>query len=409
MQHTQPTVYQSIIAPFLTLLQHEVDELKQDHYTLSLYFFTINLCYAIITGIRSIRLLVTETKTSQDAQQAGIIAVSQSLYSEAFYRYDPAIFRRLFLGLVDQLKLKSLPEIDALGRFILMDGSIFPAIKTMDWATYKKTTNGIKLHLCFELNRMIPVQFISTDANGSEKKALKAILEEGVTYIADRGYIAFDLFTQITCQSAFFIIRVKSNMDVTTRENLAVNLPASWQTHLSQLEDRRIVFTGDKQGKEYRLISFEALGQSYRIVSNRFDLQTYEIIMLYAYRWQIELFFRCIKRCFNGLHLWAHNEKGIEIQFYLYMITYLLLLHFKQRNHEEITLSDGHNGAQQATENKRKQGVTFATRTPECGIVTLLANKLKGTWKIGIHWLKAVKNMLAQPWNIETMRRLNSF
>ncbi|NOQ34282.1 MAG: transposase [Methylococcaceae bacterium] len=68
----------------------------------------------------------------------------------------------------------------------------------------------------------------------------------------------------------------------------------------------------------------------YRIATNRLDLTTGEIIMLYAYRWQIELFFRSIKRTFHALHLWSHSERGIETQFYLYMIVYLLLLHFKQ-------------------------------------------------------------------------------
>jgi len=61
---------------------------------------------------------------------------------------------------------------------------------TMDWATYKSTSNALKMHLAFELNRMIPVQFISTDANGCEKKALMEMLEAGVTYIADRGYVS---------------------------------------------------------------------------------------------------------------------------------------------------------------------------------------------------------------------------
>ncbi len=32
---------------------------------------------------------------------------------------------------------------------------------------------------------------------------LRELLEEGVTYIADRGYVAFDRFKQIAEQSAF--------------------------------------------------------------------------------------------------------------------------------------------------------------------------------------------------------------
>ena len=137
------------------------------------------------------------------------------MYSEAFSRYHPSLFQMLFLSLLGQLQCLGIPEIEALGRFILMDGSVFPAIKTMDWAVYKRSNNALKLHLAFELNRMIPVQFICTDANGNEREMLAALLEAGVTFIADRGYASFALFQQITLQQAFFIIRIKNNINFT--------------------------------------------------------------------------------------------------------------------------------------------------------------------------------------------------
>ena len=79
---------------------------------------------------------------------------------------------------------------------------------------------------------MIPVQFICTEGNGSEKKMLQEILEKGVTYIADRGYIAFDLFKQIVAQSAFFVIRVKANMQVITQKSVITDLLASLDASL---------------------------------------------------------------------------------------------------------------------------------------------------------------------------------
>lgn len=48
------------------------------------------------------------------------------------------------------------------------------------------------------------------------------------------------------------------------------------------------------------------------------------------------------------------------------------------------------------------------TRTPACGIVTLLGEKLKTIWKIGIHWLTAIKNILAKPMTNDVIRILNS-
>lgn len=412
----QATVYQAIIAPLVPLLKEEVAQLKSDNYTLSLYFFCLNLCYAVMAGIPSIRLLITEAKTSPVAQESGVTVALPSQYSEAFCRYNPLLFKRLFHGLLARLTFREIPEISALGRFILMDGSIFPAIKTMEWATYKKTAKGIKLHLAFELNRLIPVQFISTEANGSEKKALKTLLEAGVTYIADRGYIAFALFEQIANQSAFFIIRVKSNMNYTRQTSLPSELPEHWREHLSDLSDSLVIFNGDKHKKPYRLITFEALGETYRIATNRLDLKTHEIIMLYAYRWQIELFFRCLKRSFNGLHLWTQHEKGVEIQFYLYMIVYVLLLNFKQQSHDkwaELEAAEIKEEAMIVEKPITKKSIKsisrrIATRTPACGIVTLLGDQLKGIWKIGVHWLKAVKNRLNSPWDTETIKLLCS-
>ncbi len=52
--------------------------------------------------------------------------------------------------------------------------------------------------------------------------------------------------------------------------------------------------------------------------------------MLYAYRWQIELFFKFIKRTLNGIHLFSTSENGAQIHFLIILITALLQLKLKQ-------------------------------------------------------------------------------
>jgi hypothetical protein len=402
---TSSTVFESIIAPLKPLLTEQAKGLKGDDYTLSFYFFTVNLIYAIVARVTSISLLVTHLKSSPDTLAFALVEASKSMYSEAFSRYHPTLFQRLFLSLLGQLQFLGIPEIQALGRFVLMDGSIFPAIKTMDWAVYKRSKNALKLHLAFELNRMIPVQFICTDANGNEREMLAALLEAGVTYIADRGYASFALFNQITQQQAFFIIRIKGNINYTLNQCLVVHgIPESWLPFLSDITDSLIVFSSDKQKSVYRLVTFLACGEKYCLTSNRLDLTTAQIIMLYAYRWQIELFFRVLKRTFNTLHLWTHDERGIQSQFYLYLITYLLLIHFKQTlaqaPYKKISL-------EKSTSSKRKPRKLFPS-TPERGIVTILSKKLSKYWKIGNHWLETVKNLLRMPLNSENINLLVS-
>ena len=134
-----------------------------------------------------------------------------------------------------------------------------------------------------------------------------ALLEAGVTYITNRGYLAFDIFQQITARHAFFIMRIRANIKATVQTVLEVHLPESWNLFLSDVTDTLVIFSGDPSKQTDRLVCFVALGEWYRITTNRLDLKTSEIIMLYAYRWQVELFFRCIKRTFNALHLWSHE------------------------------------------------------------------------------------------------------
>jgi len=397
MNTSEPcTVFEKIISPLLPLLKKEAAAIKNDSniYKLSLFFFSINLLYGIVKKIKSIRLLITEIKTTSEQPGFDLVQASSSMYSEAFSRYDPAIFKRIFYQLIEKLNFMEIAELNSLGRFLCVDGSIFPAFQTMEWAHYKKTANALKIHLAFELNRMLPVSFITTDANASEKKALLMMLETGVTYIADRGYMSFSLFDQINSKSAFFVIRVKKRLVYTLCEELSFEIPLQWEPYLSRVTDYKITCDNDKKSQLYRLITFVVNDETYFIMTNRFDLKTHEIIMLYAYRWQVELFFRCIKRTFGSLHLWSHESKGVEIHFYIYLIAYVLLLHFKQTceaQKEELNFYE--NNLENSDKPKAKQHEQ--SRTPlECGMVTLLNNELKNYWKLGIHWLTAVKNLV---------------
>ena len=81
----------------------------------------------------------------------------------------------------------------------------------MLWAEYTSTHRAIRLHFCLELNRMIPAHFLVDTGKSNEKKALLEMLEVGVTYIADRGYLSFPLRAAIAAADAFFIIRAKAN------------------------------------------------------------------------------------------------------------------------------------------------------------------------------------------------------
>jgi len=51
------------------------------------------------------------------------------------------------------------------------------------------------------------------------------MLETGITYIADRGYMCFQLFNEIQKALSFFVFRVKNNIVYSVSEPLKVNIP----------------------------------------------------------------------------------------------------------------------------------------------------------------------------------------
>ena len=126
-----PLVFEEILAPIMPLIAEEAAQLKDDAdtYTLSFQPFTLNLLFGLISGIKSIGLLVTEIKTSTEAKTFTLVRASKSMYSEAFARY-----RAIFSALLQTMRFLKIPEIQALGRFYCVDGLVFPAIITMTWA-----------------------------------------------------------------------------------------------------------------------------------------------------------------------------------------------------------------------------------------------------------------------------------
>ena len=402
MENYNETVIETILSPILSLLEEEETKLGDDKksYKLSFLPFTMNIIFAFITKIKSVRLLVTEIKSSSNAKELNLLDAPKTLYSEAFSRYDPAIYKNIFTQLVKVLPLIPIPGLEDLGRLVLVDGSIFPTALSVQWATYKKKSYGIKLHLAFDLNKMIPLHFLSEEANGSERCFLKSILEKGATYICDRGYASFDVFNQVGVAKAYFIIRSKSSLLHTVTQTLDVDIPLQYLAFIDTVKDRIIVFDNDKTQNMYRAIQFSINGDIYFIITNRFDLSTYQIIMLYAYRWQIELFFRFLKRTLNGIHLMTHDEEGISIQFYLYMIVYLLLLNLKQK---ALDIESNLKEETQREEMPNKDDFLCPTKASSsyegkrayvCGLVTYLGDKLKKFWKLSLHWCLKVKNFL---------------
>jgi len=260
--------------------------------------------------------------------------------------------------------------------------------------------------LSWELNRQIPTEFVAQKANSSERDFLLSILKAGTTYVADRGYFSFDLAKRVQKAEAFFVLRIKKNLQYSITESLSMDekMPQCFK----ELADQMIQFDNDESGLTYRLIRFEVLGSKFMICTNRMDLSTLQIIMLYAYRWQIELMFKFLKRTLNGIHLMNNSENGVNIQFYVLMMTVLLKMRLKQvciQKNEDVLKKKSFAEKQKQKHMKFNELNNYYGSNPEIWIKSITTFFYE-YWKIGKHWLLHLKNLITQSFDDQVIKIL---
>ena len=143
--------------------------------------FVQKLIFGYVYQTSSLRNLIVELKTNLVCQALGFEATPFSTLKDGFYRFESKSFKELCDRLLKQTSLSKIPSLDEIGLFRVIDGSLFPTLLSINWTTYRKTKNAFKLHLSFELNRMIPTQFWVGTGNSSERKFLENVLEMGIT------------------------------------------------------------------------------------------------------------------------------------------------------------------------------------------------------------------------------------
>jgi len=408
---TVSTTFDVLFQPLEKFLeQHEQDHPPHHRATLHFKDFMRLLVYHFTKGCDSGRQLLTDTATAEPELELG--EVKRSTFFDAFKRFPTEWFVRLLSFLLAAVVWKAIPELDALGKLYCVDGSVFPVIATMLWADYTSRHRALRLHLCFELNRMIPVHFLVEAGNSNEKKALQQMLEAGITYIADRGYLSFPLLAAIVAAQAFFVFRAKANLVYTRVERLPVELPATVQHLFQHVTDQRVRLTNAKGCPIYRLVSFYVNQEQYLILTNRLDLTTFQVILLYAYRWQVELIFRFLKRSLNGLHLLSQSQEGATLHFYALVITALLELRLKQHCVDVCEAASLTSTAPQ-TDTVQPPAIAGLMIDPQRltgarghTFLATVGEKLHRYWKIGKHWLVTLRNVLARPFDFQIVLAL---
>jgi DDE family transposase len=393
------TVFDTLLAPALPILQQIEAGRKKHHNETFLWIdFVRILVFYFTKRCGSLNSFVIALENADTALELPV--VPKMTLSDAFRRFPSTLMRHALTSLIEKLNLPENPELALIGPVRAGDGSEFPVVGGMTLPKSSARVPSMKLHLLFNVNQMIAADFLVDSADSSERSAIRTMLQAHVTYVLDRGYMAFDLLRDIITAQAFVVMRAYNNIVVETVTDLPVTLPERVTGHWIDVRDRIVQSAHpDAAGIFFRLVECTVGATTYRLITNRTDITTFQVLVLYAYRWQIELIFRFFKHTLQGVEVITQSKKGIDTFFAAMFLTAILHLYFKidcleQGGHIPPTTPD----VLPDQQGNRAQLSTDPTRTTaHLAIAVLMArinDKLALFWKIPKHWLSTVSDYL---------------
>jgi hypothetical protein len=325
---SEPLLFDKLLEPISNSLK-QLNELpiSQAAKRLKYAVFVRLLLFRIFAQIRSLRDLIEDLHSSDAARKFNLPVFGLSTLHDGFARYPVGWLISLIQRLQTDCPLQEIDELKALGRIWAADSSFWPIVRQLGWLQ-SGDWKGVRLHLGLSLNQFCAATFLLTyDVSGAvtETAAILSMLEKGLTFVLDRGYVNFKFYCELIDRGAFFVIRQRYNCHYVVLSEIAVERESSLNQMMAITDQIiKLIIRRQKQEVILRLVCFNACGHHFRLLTNRFDLTTRQIILLYAWRWQVELLFRAWKHTLQGLHLINLSEKGIAAQFYLLLLASLL-------------------------------------------------------------------------------------
>ena len=341
MKHSNSVFHQLLKQLPRQQFQKVVDRHNGDHRVRSLTCWTqlISLMFAQLTERKSLRDLEENFNTNHNQHyHLGVDQVKRSSLSEANNSRSPTIFMETFFFLLEKVR-GNLPKKDASEIVRLIDSTTIDLnLNQFQWASFRSTKAGIKLHTVFDPDAEVPTYFEMTTAKVNDRKAVhKLPILPGATYVVDRAYNDYGWYYRLTQQGTHFVGRMKSNAVYEVIENKETNAGHILKDQVIRLRSvkakkdcpinlRRITIVREEDDK---VLSF---------ITNDLDRTAQQIADLYKARWQIELFFKWIKQNLEIKRFFGRSENAVKIQVLTAMIAYLLLRLAQLSTHCKISL-----------------------------------------------------------------------
>ena len=204
--------------------------------------------------------------------------------------------------------------------------SLFP------WARFRKHKAAVKMHTLLDLHGSIPTFIRITDGKVHDVNILDELaLEAGAFYVMDRGYIDFERLYRFVLESAFFVVRTKSNVILQRRYSRPVDKTTGLRS------DHTVILAAPNSARVYpdalRRVTYcdPETGKRLKFLTNNFTLPPLAIAQIYKKRWAVELFFRWIKQHLRIKAFYGVSENAVKTQIWIAVSVYVLVAIVRKR------------------------------------------------------------------------------
>jgi hypothetical protein len=291
----------------------------------------IALLYAQFSGAQSLRDIEQSLSSHRGRlYHLGATVPARSTLADANAKRPAQLFADLFAVLTAQAS----PGLRRATReaIHLVDAT---SIRLTDisraWADYESHGALVKLHVDFDADCEIPVNFAITPARVNDVSMAHTLpVEPGATYVFDLGYYDFSWWARLHEAGCRIVTRLKTHTRPRVLETRAVAPDGCVQSdHIIAIDGRLKSARGARHPLSSITLREVAIvvdsGRTLRLLTNDLEAPAERIGELYKARWQIELFFRWVKQHLKIKRFLGTSENAIRAQIAVALIAFLIL------------------------------------------------------------------------------------
>ena len=251
-----------------------------------------------------------------------------------------ADFAQVLIGIARPLHARDPMGVDLEQSLYALDSTTIDlCLSLFPWAKFRRRKAAVKMHTLLDLHGNISTFIRVTSGDVHDVNLLDEIMPEaGAFYVMDRGYIDFQRLFVFTLNSAFFVVRTKSNVLLQRRYSHPVDKSTGVRS------DQTVILASFESASVYpdalrRVSYFDAeASQWLKFLTNNFTLPALTIAQIYKQRWQVELFFKWIKQHLRIEAFYGVSENAVKTQIWIAVSVYVLVAIMRKRLGLEASL-----------------------------------------------------------------------